>query len=210
MRAMKVIVAAGLAVAVWASAAPAGQGETNWPEFRGPRADGSTPSDKLPLTWSESENVVWKTPIAGKGWSSPVIWGKQIWMTTATPGRQDDVRRLRRRRQREDHAQRQTFRERQARALQRTQQLRLAHAVRRGRTRLRALRHVRHGLPGHRHRQDDLAAAGPALRPRPGARLFARAVRRQAVPDFRRHGRAVRHRAGRRRPARPPGRPTAT
>ena len=37
----------------------------------------------LPVTWSESDNIVWKTAIHDKGWSSPVIWGKQIWMTTA-------------------------------------------------------------------------------------------------------------------------------
>ena len=38
----------------------------------------------LPTTWSETEHVRWKTPIHGKGWSSPVIWGDQIWLTTAT------------------------------------------------------------------------------------------------------------------------------
>jgi outer membrane protein assembly factor BamB len=38
----------------------------------------------VPLTWSEDQNVVWKTPIAGRGWSSPVVWGKQVWLTTAT------------------------------------------------------------------------------------------------------------------------------
>ncbi len=37
----------------------------------------------MPVTWSESDNIVWKTAIHDKGWSSPVIWGKQIWMTTA-------------------------------------------------------------------------------------------------------------------------------
>ncbi len=57
----------------------------NWPEFRGPFGDGHAAGSNLPLTWSESENVTWKTPIHGKGWSSPVIWGNQVWMTTATP-----------------------------------------------------------------------------------------------------------------------------
>ncbi|WP_145371307.1 outer membrane protein assembly factor BamB family protein [Maioricimonas rarisocia] len=56
-----------------------------WPEFRGPTADGHATSANLPVEWSESENVVWKTPIHGRGWSSPVIWGDRIWMTTATP-----------------------------------------------------------------------------------------------------------------------------
>jgi len=59
--------------------------EENWPEFRGPRGDGHARDARLPLTWSETENVTWKTAIHDKGWSSPVIWGDQIWMTTATP-----------------------------------------------------------------------------------------------------------------------------
>lgn len=62
-------------------AASAGE---NWPQFRGPTGDGHSDSTGLPLTWSESENVKWKTPIHGRGWSSPVIWGEQIWMGTAT------------------------------------------------------------------------------------------------------------------------------
>ncbi len=63
----------------------------DWPEFRGPRGDGtvSAPGDNkpigLPLTWSEKENVKWKTEIPFKGWSTPVVMGGQIWLTTATP-----------------------------------------------------------------------------------------------------------------------------
>jgi outer membrane protein assembly factor BamB len=56
----------------------------NWPQFRGPTADGHSDAASLPLKWSETENVKWKTPIHGKGWSSPVVWGDQIWLTTAT------------------------------------------------------------------------------------------------------------------------------
>jgi outer membrane protein assembly factor BamB len=55
----------------------------NWPRFRGPHGDGHADAAKLPLTWSESENVVWKTPIHDRGWSSPVVWGDQVWLTTA-------------------------------------------------------------------------------------------------------------------------------
>ena len=62
----------------------------DWPEFRGPSSNGyvaaesSKEATKLPLTWSESENVRWKTPIPGLGWSTPVVMGGQIWLTTAT------------------------------------------------------------------------------------------------------------------------------
>jgi outer membrane protein assembly factor BamB len=64
-----------------AAAATAGE---NWPQFRGPQANGHTDSRGLPLKWSDKENVVWKTPIHDHGWSSPVIWKDAIWVTTAT------------------------------------------------------------------------------------------------------------------------------
>lgn len=51
--------------------------------FRGPTDQGHVGDANLPLRWSEKENVVWKTPIAGKAWSSPVIWGDRIWLTNA-------------------------------------------------------------------------------------------------------------------------------
>jgi outer membrane protein assembly factor BamB len=38
---------------------------------------------KYPVTWSDSENIAWKTAIKGRGWSSPVVWGEQVWLTTA-------------------------------------------------------------------------------------------------------------------------------
>lgn len=55
----------------------------NWPEFRGPSANGHAVGD-LPLQWSETKNVRWKIDIHDRGWSSPVIWKDQIWLTTAT------------------------------------------------------------------------------------------------------------------------------
>jgi len=56
----------------------------NWPQFRGPTGDGHGDATGLPITWSETENVVWKTPIHGRGHASPVVWDGQIWLTTAT------------------------------------------------------------------------------------------------------------------------------
>lgn len=63
--------------------APAARAEDEWPQFRGPGGQGHSDATGLPLTWSETENVAWKTPIPGKGWSSPVIGGNRIWLTTA-------------------------------------------------------------------------------------------------------------------------------
>ena len=55
----------------------------NWPQFRGPGSTG-VPSDEsgLPESWSDTENVAWKTSIGGSGWSSPVVWGDMVFLTT--------------------------------------------------------------------------------------------------------------------------------
>lgn len=55
----------------------------NWPQFLGPDGTSITEAD-TPLTWSEDSNVKWKTAIHGKAWSSPVVWGNDIWLSTAT------------------------------------------------------------------------------------------------------------------------------
>jgi outer membrane protein assembly factor BamB len=54
-----------------------------WPGFRGPTADGRASGTNVPTKWSEKENVRWKTAVHGKGWSSPVVLGDQVWVTTA-------------------------------------------------------------------------------------------------------------------------------
>ena len=57
-----------------------------WNQFRGPNGDGKSFAKNLPVEFSEKKNVRWKTPIHDEGWSSPVVWGSQIWLTT---GRED-------------------------------------------------------------------------------------------------------------------------
>ncbi len=65
---------------------PAG---AQWHDFRGPTGDGIVPPAAdgkprgLPIEWAEGKNIVWKTPLHGKGASSPVVYGDQIWLTTA-------------------------------------------------------------------------------------------------------------------------------
>jgi hypothetical protein len=56
--------------------------QADWKQWRGPTGQGHA-NAKLPTQWSETKNVTWRTPIPGKGWSSPVIEGNQIWLTTA-------------------------------------------------------------------------------------------------------------------------------
>ncbi|MFN0018516.1 MAG: PQQ-binding-like beta-propeller repeat protein [Pirellulaceae bacterium] len=64
--------------------------ETDWPWWRGPSRDGHAPkSAKPPTRWSETENVVWKSPLPGRGHSSPIIVGDRIFLTTADDGKQE-------------------------------------------------------------------------------------------------------------------------
>ncbi len=56
-----------------------------WPQFRGPDASGVADDARLPTRWSQTENVAWKTDIPGLGWSSPVVSGDRIFVTSVIP-----------------------------------------------------------------------------------------------------------------------------
>jgi outer membrane protein assembly factor BamB len=73
------VLTAILCLALWGPTASA----QDWPEFRGAGGQGHSPEHNLPLTWSETTHVKWKTPIPGRGWSSPAVQGDRIWLTTA-------------------------------------------------------------------------------------------------------------------------------
>lgn len=55
----------------------------NWPGWRGPNGDGTSGETGLPTSWSKTENVAWRSPIAGEGHSSPVVWGDRVFLTTS-------------------------------------------------------------------------------------------------------------------------------
>ncbi len=57
--------------------------DAQWPQFRGPGGQGHAAAVGLPDQWSEDQNIAWKAPLPGRGWSSPVIAGNEIWLTTA-------------------------------------------------------------------------------------------------------------------------------
>ena len=57
--------------------------DANSPQFRGPRGDGVAYGTNLPVTWSATTNVAWTCNIPGKGWSSPVVWGDRVFVTSA-------------------------------------------------------------------------------------------------------------------------------
>jgi outer membrane protein assembly factor BamB len=67
----------------------------DWTEFRGPDGQGHTVATDVPLTWSASENVVWRTEIPGEGWSSPVVKGDRIYLTAAVVDSDTEGRALR-------------------------------------------------------------------------------------------------------------------
>jgi outer membrane protein assembly factor BamB len=69
---LAVILAAGHAAA-----------EQDWPQFRGPRGDGTSLARNVPLTWNESNNIAWKVAVTGRGRSSPVVMEDRVWLTTA-------------------------------------------------------------------------------------------------------------------------------
>ena len=57
--------------------------KADWPQFRGPDGQGHSKEKNIPIEWSDEKNVKWKMPVPGKGFSSPVIFNNQIWMTSA-------------------------------------------------------------------------------------------------------------------------------
>ena len=67
----------------------------DWPQWRGPRGDGTSLEQNVPTHWSATQNVRWKTPIPGKGHSSPVVWQDRIFVTTCLEDEQTAAAHLR-------------------------------------------------------------------------------------------------------------------
>src|SRR5512136_23899 len=70
-------------------AAAAAARAQEWPGWRGPRGDGTSAESRFPLRWSPVENVLWKTPLPGKGHSSPIVWGDRVFVTTCLEDRKE-------------------------------------------------------------------------------------------------------------------------
>ena len=64
-----------------------GAGPSEWPQFRGPTGSGVADESSLPERWSKTENIAWAIDIPGRGWSSPIVWGDRVFVTSAiSPG----------------------------------------------------------------------------------------------------------------------------
>jgi outer membrane protein assembly factor BamB len=72
----------GVAIVVALFLNPGAFGQANWPQFRGPKA-GVVEDKVLPVTWSTTEHVAWVVDLPGRGWSSPIVWGDRVFVTTA-------------------------------------------------------------------------------------------------------------------------------
>ena len=77
-----IVLVAGLLALVFINAASA----ANWPQWRGPDGLGISTEKNLPTEWSINKNIKWKTPIVGRGHSSPIVWGNRVFLTTAVEG----------------------------------------------------------------------------------------------------------------------------
>jgi len=65
----------------------------DWPQFRGPDGQGHSSERGVPIRWSETQNIAWKVPVPGRGWSSPVVVDGRVWLTTAiASGRESSLR----------------------------------------------------------------------------------------------------------------------
>lgn len=72
-----------LAVSAALLLAPLAAHAENWPQWRGPSANGVAPGAAPPLEWSESQNIRWKVPVPGRGSGSPIVWGDRVFVLTA-------------------------------------------------------------------------------------------------------------------------------
>src|SRR6478672_2352695 len=89
-----------LVVLVFVAALPA-NAENNWPQFRGPGGSGVSEAQGLPVRWSATENIAWKTDLPGPGSSSPIVWEDRIFVTCysgyglneSDPGNPEDLKR---------------------------------------------------------------------------------------------------------------------
>jgi outer membrane protein assembly factor BamB len=70
-------------IAVACLVLPSSVNGDDWPDFRGPTGQGLVPAGSFPLRWSPTENVVWKQALPGTGWSSPIVCGARVFLTTA-------------------------------------------------------------------------------------------------------------------------------
>ncbi|MBX9788517.1 MAG: PQQ-like beta-propeller repeat protein [Pirellulales bacterium] len=69
--------------------------DDNWPQFRGPSGDGHVSAPRFPLQWAPDRNLAWKAPLAGTGWSQPIVWQGKVFVTAAVSDSTEKPKKLR-------------------------------------------------------------------------------------------------------------------
>src|SRR5262245_37213980 len=80
-----ILIIACLAFGIGGYAQSGGQ-TSNWPQWRGPQGSGISDEKNLPDEWNATRNILWKTPVPGRGHSSPIVWGNRIFLSTDLEG----------------------------------------------------------------------------------------------------------------------------
>src|SRR5437773_11798607 len=84
---MRLLIPLVLLVTAGVAPVPSAPADAIWPQFRGTLGRGVSEISGLPMTWSTTKNVAWKIEVPGRGWSSPIVWGDQVIVTsTISPG----------------------------------------------------------------------------------------------------------------------------
>src|SRR3954464_3091476 len=84
---MRICLAATLLCVATTSLSAAPKPEDTWPGFRGHEMSGVAPGATIPERWSTTDHVKWAVPVAGHGWSSPIVWGDTVFITSAISSR---------------------------------------------------------------------------------------------------------------------------
>jgi outer membrane protein assembly factor BamB len=80
------VLAVAAAIAAFTSHSPSAAGDETWPQWRGPDGSGVAAGSGYAEDWGPDKNIAWKVPVEGRGHSSPVIWGKYLFLTTSIKG----------------------------------------------------------------------------------------------------------------------------
>src|SRR5882724_12427373 len=88
MKSRTIVAIALLSAVTLLNSTTGASGGPNWPQWRGPSGQEVSNEKDLPAEWSPTKNIKWKTAIAGRGHSSPIVWGNKIFLTTAIEGPQ--------------------------------------------------------------------------------------------------------------------------
>jgi len=77
-----------IALGLLATSVAFAAGDDAWPQFRGPNGSATSTNKELPEEWSGDKNIAWKAKLPGYGWSSPIVWGDKVFVTTAVTDKQ--------------------------------------------------------------------------------------------------------------------------